>query len=494
MRARTTERWGVAVSVVILAVAGVLRLNASGFWLDESYSLAAVDGLGESLRATHGTMGLYYVLLWGWAHLGRSVWSLRALSLLFAFGSVLLLRPIARRVGGARLVAVALPLLTLGSLFQWKATEARAYSLEIFIAVASWRVLLRAIDDERPVRWWLLLALLSICGELSHGLYLMQIVPMAVYALLRSRRPATFLGIGLSFASLLAVSLLLLSASGGNTGTYVPGGIPSWTGSTLDALLSANVVLKIVLAEVLVLGLVWVVRSAWSTRGRRCTDSDPLLPLLWFALPIAALVATSLLANYFNPRYLAPILPALALVLGMTGLHLDDWLARSGRVALRSWRGPGFGSLLVVALVGAGAVTTPTVWSPWREMAAVVSRQARPGDCLVFPALSQDAPSQSRAPFEAAWSMGHRDFAPKVLSPPRPLGKVVRYEAPLSDARIVQLAQGCRRVWFIEDESAGMRLIDRIVGRPRFARAFSQERWSDYHGGLVLAIYRRRSG
>ena len=341
-RDRAIERWGLAVSLMILVVTAAVRLGATSLWLDEAYSLAAVDGLGASLRATHGTMGLYYVLLWPWAHLVRSAWWMRALSVVFAAGTLFVFRPIARRVGGSRLVAVSLPLLALGALFQWKATEARAYSLEMLIATASWWVMLRALDEERPGRWWLLFGMLSVCGELSHGLYVLQLVPIGVYVVVRGRRLANLVGVGSSAVCVVGVSLYLLTAGRGQTGTYIPGGIQAWTGSTLDALLSANVALKIFLTEVLVLGIIWTVRSAWKTRGRTTSRTDPLLALLWFVLPVASLVGASLYSNSFNPRYLSPVLPALALLLGITGLGLDDWRGRSKRTPVRPRRRPGF--------------------------------------------------------------------------------------------------------------------------------------------------------
>ena len=61
---RHGEQLALAAALGFFLVVAATRLNRTGLWADEAWSLAATNDLGMSLRETHGTMGAYYVLLW----------------------------------------------------------------------------------------------------------------------------------------------------------------------------------------------------------------------------------------------------------------------------------------------------------------------------------------------------------------------------------------------------------------------------------------------
>lgn len=490
-RGRTLERVGFVVAATIVVLHGVVTVDASSLWLDEAYSLGAVNRLGESLTETHGTMGLYYVLLTAWGQISTQTWWLRVPSVLFALATLALLRPIARRIGGPELVLVSLPLLALAPMFLWKATEARGYALETLLVCLAWYVLLRAIDLDRftPV-WHLALVPISIAGVFSHGLFVVFLVPLVAVAFCGPRgwRSVVWLLPACIAASL---TVLMLAASGAsNIGTHVAGGPDVLIASVLEAFVTRAALPRLVLSQFIAVGLIVSIRHGLRSPALR-DRAVALVPAAWTILPCVTLALLSWYHPRFNPRYLAPIDPGIALLLGTAALAVDRRIR--GSRGSRPMRTAGAACVLVVVVRAVTMIQSdPFIEHDWRAAASIVAEHAEPGDGIVFANLSTRNPVQHRPPFEAAWRETAHDVVPVAVSPPRPLGEVRRIDHPLSLEALARAAQRHDRIWVVESQESRRDVAEAIAEEPRFHRSFRlRERWV-VTGGIVLHLYEQR--
>lgn len=480
-RARRWERRGLVVGVAIVVVHALLTIDARALWLDEAYSLGAANFPGLSLSRTRGTMGLYYVILWAWAQVSVATWWLRLPSVAWALASLFVVRAIARRIGSRYLAALAVPFLALSTMFEWKATEARAYSLEILLVATAWYVTLRALDeveDDRDLRWWLALVPLAVAGVFCHGLVLVHLAPIGIVALC-GPRPLRSAGRVLpALGAAGAAALWLRSAGASEIGTSVAGGAPTWTTSTLTAFLPGTALARLVLAAGLVLGLYLTVRQVANTMSSTAR-AVRAVPVAWAVGPCVALGTISVLDPLYNPRYLAPIAPGVALVLaagavGLPSLLRDGSADPNGRVALPARV---MAATLGLALVASLLTSPPPIVEEWREAASIVADRAQPGDALLFANLSDGEPEQQRPPFEAAWAEVDHPVIPTVVSSPRPLGPVRRYDTPRSAAAMGRAAATHDRIWIIDGGSGGSAGREAILADPAFASFRVADYW-----------------
>ncbi len=483
-REQRLERVGLGVALVLLGVVAVQRVDTTALWQDEAYTLGALHDLGSSVQGTHGTMALYYVVLWVWARVGTATWWLRSFSVVCAAATLVLLRQIARRVGGPRLVALAPPLCVLSPMFAWKATEARSYALETLLTTLTWWVTLQAVDADTPSterRWLLALAPLGVAGVLCHGFFVAQLVGVAIVLLLAGR-PLHTLRWGAPAALATAATLAWLLSSGiDNVGTTVTGGVASVVGASSSALLSPYNGIAVLLVGLGVVGGLHLAKgrpaTATAAPGMRAVC---WVPVAWAVVPWLSLVAVWAVEPRFNPRYLAPSVPGLVLLLGSGALALDDRLARRrvARAASGASPVPIALAMLVAMWVLTYATAPPFIREDWRGAARFVAVNARPGDGIVF-----EPADVSRPPFEAAWREVPHRHVPQAVSPRRPLGRVLRTDDDLSLQAIGTAADACTRLWVVEYEvSSSAQVTPKLARDAAFASRFrevAQRRFAD---------------
>lgn len=485
---RRLEAAGTAVALAILAVVAVVRLDGTALWVDEAYSLGAANHVADSLRQTSGTMGGYYAVLAAWSTVGTATWWLRLPSVLFSVASILLVRPVARRVGGSRLVAVSLPLLALNPAFAAKAVEARSYALVGLITVVCWRVVVRAVDapeDERW-RWIVLLAPLGVAGTLCHGLFLVQFAGVAVVLALLRRPVRSLVLLGAVSVPSVGIVLALRANGADSIGTTIVGGPGAMIGASLEDLLASPVLAKVLLTEVFVIGLVVAVQAVRKAADRT-ERAVAAVPAAWALAPCMALAAF-VIDPVFNPRYLAPVAPGIAMVLGATAIAADGALARRrGRAA------PAIGPAAVaLALVcTASLLATPPVYDDhWRDAAAHVAAEAEPGDGIVFANLGTNEPVQQRPPFEAAWREVGGATTPTAISPARPLAEVRRMDEPLPLADLAEAAEGTDRIWVVENQVAATDQLGPVI--EALGGDFAETERTTYPEAIVVVLLERR--
>lgn len=158
----------------------LLFLRRNGFWVDEFYTLHSIRlGWGEMVieRLDRGHFPGYFALVRLW----YSLWperlfevALRSMSVVFYLGAVVSFWPLARRVlgeqhgGGRRLVTpamlVALALFACNGVAIRQASEARMYSVTLFVAVWLTRAWYEVQQNDSGRRWQVALPALSVAG------------------------------------------------------------------------------------------------------------------------------------------------------------------------------------------------------------------------------------------------------------------------------------------------------------------------------------------
>lgn len=441
----TPPWWAVAgPGLVVGAVAALVGLDRASLWRDEAYSLGAVHQLGPTLRETRGTMGLYYVLLRGWATFSDSAWWLRLLSVLLALAALAVVVHLAHRLLGPAVARLAGLFLGLSVLWVAYAQEARSYTLVLLLSAGAWTALdhaLAATDDRRRRRWWALHAALCLVLPTAHGLAALQVLAHPVALALggadrrawRHALPGVF--------GCLAVTGGLVALGTSEAGTWIAPLDATQLRVGLESATSAVLPFTLALTALLAVG------AGLSVRRIRARPPGPeriraALPLAWALVPPVLLAAVSLVRPTFVPRYAMASAGGIALLLAVAATTLDG--RRPGR--------PPLVALAVVAVLAAGQVDLhAAAGDDWRSAAHTVAHRARPGDALLL------AESEVRPPFEAAWAEGHDRPALALVNGPRPLGEVRRVDRHLDDADAVERARSRDRVWLVGETRATSR-------------------------------------
>lgn len=486
---RRQELLGLVTSLVILAVVVALRVPSESQWLDEAFTRAAIGDFWGYADSRGGNMFVYMVVVRGFATVSTATWWLRMPSVLAAAGALVLLRPVARRIGGSRLVMVALPALALSVSFQWAATDARAYSLEILITVASWLCAFAALEDgSRHRRWWWVLALLGGVGVGVHGFFWLQLIPIAMLIALRRgiRRAAADLWPSV----LVSLGILLIffrAGTVGRVGISTTGGVGRWIGETMSVFVSSNAVAKVVVLELTLVGVVAAyvrVRRIGLRRSWR-----PVVPLLWMFVPVIALGLVSVWVNRFSARYVIGSLPGVALVIAVAVVWLAD--------KIRTKAGAVWESAFAVVVAGVlvfTAAATPYPWrQDWRGVVELVAGEARPGDGIVFADVEGQYPEFTRPGFEGTWQESARSVTPDVLSHRRPLDQVRIDDQVLSTSDVAaQAATGVDRIWYVQLLTGHdlVNNIDLITSDDRMEEYGRVDRWC-FEGPILVELWER---
>ncbi len=143
----------IAGAVALFLALGLYRLGAHSLWLDEIMSVDFTDGAFSELFArlredVHAP--LYYFLLFANLKLsGVSEWAARLPAVLAGAATLPPLALLARRLAGARAARGALALLATSPLFLEFSREVHPYSLAALFTVLSWWALLELLRTGR---------------------------------------------------------------------------------------------------------------------------------------------------------------------------------------------------------------------------------------------------------------------------------------------------------------------------------------------------------
>lgn len=344
----TFSKWSWAVGLATLLYSG-FGIWRPSFWTDEAATISAVRrtfpdlyALLANIDAVHGA---YYTLMLGWTQLfGYSEVSLRLPSLIAISCAAVLFVELGRKIGGTSFGLVAAALLVLLPRTQYVGTDARSYALTLLGAVAATYLLVSMRERPSSVKCigYAIVGLITV--SLSFYCAILVIAHALTVLLDRKLRqqwrplllsstgwvaPALFIG-GIASHQQFQISwirevgpafpyeffFLQFFADGyfTNEGLVVP--MPtsgeSWT----------MVVLAILIWSAAVIGAV-------ITRRRFLV----LLAIPWLLVPPAVVIGGSLItgSDYYLPRYLTFILPAMALLAAAPIVALPNILTGEAR-------------------------------------------------------------------------------------------------------------------------------------------------------------------
>lgn len=360
------------------------------YWGDEAATVMSAQRTLPSLFMMLGHIdavhGAYYLFQHVWTGaFGISEFATRfpsAVAVGFAAaGTVVLVK---RLTGDARWALLSGILFAVLPRTTYMGAEARSYAVVTALAVWSTVLLVHLVRPagspaERPVPlgvwWWTAYALLF---ALTINVFIYAVLLVPVHALLvwhsrHRRRPWPWIA-ATAVAGLLSLPVLGWSVHERGQVAFIarrPGAdfldasVYQWFDTKTIAVVAWAL---IVLAAALI----------YSKRGRAPARVTMTLALVWMLFPTAVLlVGTHLITPMYTFRYLSMCAPAVAIAMAAGVSHIRFRVVRLAAL------------VLVVALIVPAYVTQRGPYaknegSDWRQAAAVLAREAQPGDAVVF--------------------------------------------------------------------------------------------------------------
>jgi hypothetical protein len=466
------------VAAVIAAALSIPRLGSRTMWLDEAYTVGATTELLDTWRATGGTQAIYYLLLWPVTHISTDAAVLRVPSALFALAALGVVHEVGRRIGGARVGALAAGGMALSWGLARYSIETRSYTLALLLVSLSWLALVTLVmrgDPSERGGWWRLFFVATLLAPLAHGLSVLHLA-VQLTALLAAPHGRRWLRRMVPVLVALGVELLALAALGaGDVGDWVAPLAFSQIVGLGQLMLGFGVTGMALTALTAVAGVDTLRRF----RQERTVEAwGRLVPVFWAFGPLIVLVTISLVRPYAAPRYVFSALPGFFLLMAVLVARL-----RSVRVLTAA-------ALLIAVLLLAdqGRVTTMDLEN-WEGMTACIAANAVDGDrVLVTPV--------HRPPVDYYWPRVTDEDTPDVtsISPDR-LGDVKRIYEPWNDVREILLADsGSGPIWYAERSHAGRIGIAGLAFDDEIRDRYDMTRAWYFEGSLTLVRLDPRDG
>jgi mannosyltransferase len=295
----------------------LFRLGTKSFWLDEATSavLARVDRhvFVSAIIHRQANMILYYVLLRGWIRLGDSEFVIRCLSVVAGVAAIPAMYFLGKRLFGQRAGRVAALLLSIHAFHIEYSQEARAYSLFMFLGIASSLFFLVSLEQPSRKNWaaYVVVSSLMVYAQVFGGLMLLAQWVSLLFWRGEVRWKQFLLGATLICCLIfpLAYCLLFISDRSQLYWLTKPGVQDLYkfcldmTGDGGPLLLLAYVAL--------------IFGAVGSGLGRRSEPADTWnlwFLLIWLTLPVALVLAVSLRWPAFQSRFLILCVPPLVLL------------------------------------------------------------------------------------------------------------------------------------------------------------------------------------
>lgn len=151
--------WSLAGILLLAYALRLAGLTSESLWIDEGYSLAlSGHSLGDVVRGTAADQHppLYYLALWVWLGLGRTIFSLRYLSVLIGTLGVAAGAWAGRALLGKRVGLLTGLLLACSPMHIWYSQEARMYILLALLTTLSVGLTWRILHNGRGWVWYAL--------------------------------------------------------------------------------------------------------------------------------------------------------------------------------------------------------------------------------------------------------------------------------------------------------------------------------------------------
>jgi mannosyltransferase len=375
---------------LLTLILGWYQLGRPELWRDElaswSFATRPVPDLIATARRVDVNHLTYYLLLHYWiTAFGDSVDAMRALSVLAMAGAAACVTLAGRRLAGARAGLLAGLVFALVPSVSRFAQEIRSYALEVLVASLAILLLLRALDQPAVRRWAAYGVCVAALGYLDPVALAVVTGHAAVVAMRwwrdRDNRllvfgPAALAGL----AAWLPLAILSWGEEGGLVGWILRPGLdlPVFSFFARNLFYSTSVAAAFILLGVL----------AWAVDRRAAAFATALA-----VVPVAAVWLVSQGPHaFFFPRYLLVTVGAWAILAGVGLARVD---VRVAAVVVVTLAVLGAGDQQVIRSPGAHnwayyPAGTGVGYPDYAGAAAIIAREARAGDGVVYPAGSQE--------------------------------------------------------------------------------------------------------
>jgi mannosyltransferase len=446
--------WLALLLVVVAGVAVRLEcLACKPFWFDECFSVEVNRiGWGNFLRLLwwrEANMSLYYLLLRGWLHFGKSPFFIRSLSVAISAASILAIYRVGSLLYNRRVALSAAALLALNVYDIRYAQEARSYALLVLLATLSSGFLVTWLrrPDGRNWRGYVLASVLAVYAHF-YALLLVAAqwlalrwlgVPNRTPDLPEVRRQLRRAWIVIDISVLPLLAFVAKTGAGPIRWIHRPGffdllkiSIYITNGVPVVYFLACLATLVPLKNNLLARNGSW---ESWRVR----------FLFLWVLFPVVLTLLLSFARPVFLPRYMIFCLPALLLLTaaGLTSVP-QKWL----------------GALLVGGTLLLSAKMIPYVYShdfdTERDASGAATNfildHAQPGDAIVFHIAATRVPYEFFRSLRAGENTASPDFAaalgPEILFPKHGAGLDYRDFTGKPTAEFLRSAlPGHTRVW-----------------------------------------------
>jgi uncharacterized membrane protein len=367
---------------------GLHRIGARALWFDETYSFAVgkLEGAHLIKAVTRGdpSMGLYYLILHFWLHLGDSEATIRTLSVIFGVASIPLIFFVGKELFDEQVGMVAAVLLAVNSFFVEQSQEARGYSLALMLVTLSTLLFIHAVRRGGKGRW-VLYALVSVLAVLAHAFSLFILIAHAgatlVFRASRARRLRLMLiAAGVLLAGALAAAPVLKLAIGDERWTWIHLPARSTIAQELGGLFGQQGWLLVGYLFLICIGAALFVQCLVN-KEEGDKDWSYALALAMFFVPVVGSILGSFIIPMFVLRYLTIALPGLILSVAVG-------VTRSGA----RWVSIGvFVTVLALSAVSLNRFyEDPPAYKdgPWRNASTFFLSKVHDGDTVLFDSLA----------------------------------------------------------------------------------------------------------
>jgi len=385
-----TTRWSLLFLTLTSFALRLYNLGRAELWLDEALSanISALDwgGIISYLRSQpFEHPPLYFLALHPWQlAAGRSEFALRFFSAFWGVLFVPLFYLLVRRMAGGKLAWLAALLAAISPFLVAYAQEVRMYSLLPFLALLAILAFLRALEDGKGIRWWLMYGLLLVVGTATHYFFAFLGAATAAYLLLSRRSSGRRWGMAVHVLILLTGAAWFLLSPGmrASVGQVAQGETLFSVTYKLNKIIPTLILGEVGGGQIPVVALFlafggWVLILAgawWLLRDGLLPERDWRLLSLILVVP---LLLSLLLPYGVLGRHLGYLLIAMLAFMAFALLHKG-----------RTWRLLGVLTVLLFTFYGLSVQFTKINGDTGRAL-AYIDRHGRAGDLLIIPQPAQ---------------------------------------------------------------------------------------------------------
>ncbi|MBP9827075.1 glycosyltransferase family 39 protein [Candidatus Saccharibacteria bacterium] len=385
------EKIAVPVILLIGVIARFATITKASIWHDEGFTMMLIGRSPADIWLGSGRdvhPPLYYELLHFWTNLfGRSELAARSMSAVAGLATLFIGYLLIKRYFSKTTGYIALLILAIAPFLVRYSQEARMYGVLGLFLIAGTYSLLRAIEDQKSKKWWIIYATCMAAGMYTHYFTVLALASHWLYVMslespLRWRINKSLWLSPQWWLANIGIIVLWLPWLPSFYGQFSRGQGISWIPKTTLETLPKNIWQNLTFTDggqlppaiFWLVPLMIIISALWTGWTMRRDKPAIKLLLLYTFVPLLVTIAVSVIKPLYQDRYLVFAANGMYMVLAITMHHLIARHRTSGLAALA----------LLIGISGVGLVNVGRQAS--HTMAAVgnyVDQNYRSGDTII---------------------------------------------------------------------------------------------------------------